>query len=53
MWLAVLRIMIEITKHLNETDETKRFSDILEKASSNFEKKLWNGKYDMISTLSQ
>ncbi|KAJ8304380.1 hypothetical protein KUTeg_017963 [Tegillarca granosa] len=45
MWLAVLRIMVEITKHLNESDETKRFSDILEKATANYEKKLWNGQY--------
>ncbi|KAK3097227.1 hypothetical protein FSP39_007733 [Pinctada imbricata] len=45
MWLAVLRMIIEMGDILKETDQMDKYREILEKGKKSYEKKLWNGKY--------
>lgn len=43
MWLAALKMFVEMAKMLNYDEDADRFMKILEKAKKNFEAKLWNG----------
>ena len=44
MWLAAVRMYIEMATMLGHKDDAEKFSKILEKGKNSFEKKLWNGK---------
>ncbi|XP_070542370.1 non-lysosomal glucosylceramidase-like isoform X2 [Ptychodera flava] len=45
LWLAALRMTIEMAKLLNHDEKFQEYSEILAKAKASYEKKLWNGKY--------
>uniref|UniRef100_A0A0N4ZKE1 GAE domain-containing protein n=1 Tax=Parastrongyloides trichosuri TaxID=131310 RepID=A0A0N4ZKE1_PARTI len=45
LWLASLRVCIEMAKDMGDDAGEKEYSEILEKAKIVFNQKLWNGKY--------
>ena len=45
LYLAALRVMVEIATILNDTESSLKFKAILEKGKVSMEEKLWNGKY--------
>lgn len=45
MWLAALRLTVEMANILEDSESQKKYSEILEKGKAAFEKKLWNGHY--------
>ncbi|XP_060068872.1 non-lysosomal glucosylceramidase-like [Ylistrum balloti] len=45
MWLATLRMMIEMGKVLGNEEDVKKYTEILDKGKVSFEAKVWNGKY--------
>ena len=44
MWLAALKMMVEMAKLLDFKEDEEKYTQILEKGKKSFEKKLWNGK---------
>lgn len=45
MWLAALRMQIEMADVLDLTKDKNRYTEILERGKIAFEEKLWNGQY--------
>lgn len=45
MWLAALRLTLEMAKVLGDSEIEKKYTEILDKGKVAFEKKLWNGQY--------
>ncbi|CAL1530739.1 unnamed protein product [Lymnaea stagnalis] len=45
MWLAALRMMIEMADELSLNDDKEIFQVMLDKGKKSFEQKLWNGSY--------
>nr|KAG5708585.1 hypothetical protein BaRGS_033006 [Batillaria attramentaria] len=45
MWLAALRMQIEMAEVLGLMEDKDRYSEILERGRKSFGKKLWNGRY--------
>lgn len=45
MWLAVLRMQIEMADILGFTEDKERYSEILDRGKTSYEDKLWNGSY--------
>lgn len=48
MWLAALRLTVEMANILEDSESQKKYSEILEKGKAAFEKKLWNGKFSYL-----
>ena len=48
MWLAALRLTVEMAKILEDSENEKKYSEILDKGKAAFEKKLWNGKFSSL-----
>ena len=44
MWVASLKAFVDMAKIMQEKEDIEKFSKILEQASFNFDKKLWNGE---------
>ena len=44
LWLAALRSTIEMAVILDDTETKEKFTSILAKAKSVYNKKLWNGR---------
>lgn len=44
LWLAALRVTVEMAVILEDEGAKEKFSEVLTKAKSVFNKKLWNGK---------
>ena len=44
MWLAAVRMFIEMATLLGNQEDAQQFNLILIKGKNSFEKKLWNGK---------
>lgn len=51
MWLAALRLTVEMANILEDSENQKKYSEILEKGKAAFEKKLWNGKFSYLLIL--
>lgn len=47
MWLAAVKMYIEMAKELEDYENEKKFGEILEKGRKSFEEKLWNGKFEL------
>ncbi|XP_076443638.1 non-lysosomal glucosylceramidase-like isoform X2 [Babylonia areolata] len=45
MWLAALRMQVEMADILGQTEDKERYSAILQRGKKSFEEKLWNGRY--------
>ncbi|BFY98894.1 hypothetical protein BsWGS_01934 [Bradybaena similaris] len=45
MWLAALRMMVEMARELDMQDDVITYQGMLDKGKDSFEKKLWNGSY--------
>ncbi|XP_052099238.1 non-lysosomal glucosylceramidase-like isoform X1 [Mytilus californianus] len=45
LWLAALKMYIEISRIVGNTEEMKKYTEILDKGKEAFDKKLWNGSY--------
>ncbi|KAK7116158.1 non-lysosomal glucosylceramidase-like isoform X2 [Littorina saxatilis] len=45
MWLAALRMQVEMADVLGMSEDKERFSAILDRGKKSFEEKLWNGRY--------
>ena len=43
MWLGALKAFLLMADTLKMDEELEKYSEILEKAKHNFERKLWNG----------
>lgn len=44
MWLAALRMQVEMADVLGMCEDKERFSAILDRGKKSFEEKLWNGE---------
>ena len=44
MWLAALRMMIEMATILKKDDDVLHYREILDKGKVSYQTKLWNGK---------
>lgn len=44
MWLAALRMMVEMARELDMQDDVTTYQGMLDKGKDSFEKKLWNGE---------
>lgn len=45
MWLAALRMMIEMATILKKEDDVLHYKEILDKGKVSYQNKLWNGKF--------
>lgn len=45
MWLAALRMMIEMATILKKEDDVLHYKEILDKGKVSYQTKLWNGKF--------
>lgn len=45
MWLAALKIMIEMAGILGHADDITKYTEILDKGKASYETKVWNGTY--------
>ncbi|XP_061171988.1 non-lysosomal glucosylceramidase-like [Saccostrea echinata] len=45
MWLAALRMMIEMATILKKEDDVLHYKEILDKGKVSYQEKLWNGSY--------
>lgn len=45
MWLAGLRMMIEMATILKKEDDVLHYKEILDKGKVSYQNKLWNGKF--------
>ncbi len=48
MWVAAVKAFVEMAEVLGCSEDKEKWTNILDKAKENFEKKLWNGKFDVI-----
>ena len=44
MWLAAVKMFINMARELGQPSDEEEFTSILEKGKASFEDKLWNGK---------
>lgn len=45
LWLAALHCMCEMANIIDQSDDSKKYNEILEKGKKSFEEKLWNKTY--------
>uniref|UniRef100_A0AC34RD61 Glucosylceramidase n=1 Tax=Panagrolaimus sp. JU765 TaxID=591449 RepID=A0AC34RD61_9BILA len=45
LWLASLRVAVEMAKDVGDDEHFKKYMEILEMAKKVFDEKLWNGRY--------
>ncbi|KAL5005060.1 hypothetical protein ScPMuIL_018516 [Solemya velum] len=45
MWLAALKMMVEMGTLLEKNEDVAKYGEILDRGKVSYEKKLWNGKY--------
>ena len=48
MWLAALKMYIEISKVVEHQEDMDKFTNILEKGKHAFQEKLWNGNHFVV-----
>lgn len=43
LWLAALKMYVEISKIIGNTEEMNKYTEILDRGKQAFDAKLWNG----------
>ncbi|XP_041367827.1 non-lysosomal glucosylceramidase-like [Gigantopelta aegis] len=45
MWLAALRMVVDMAKHLGFDEDQAKYAEVLERGKKSYQDKLWNGRY--------
>ena len=43
MWLAALRMVVDMAEHLGFEEDRAKYAEVLERGKKSYQDKLWNG----------